>query len=175
MDVCSIIPLHRRGVAGDFERWMLGQPFVVNQMELLLESRHASFEMHFQPSAVVHGIKLHTLWYRTPLIGAGDHIGEALRVAGREVLSATRRTVVIGQVAGAKCIFPDVVIDRRLLLCVRSLAFHHDRFDQCLEILSPELGALFRTSVEGNPLGYADQLHILQRDDFMFHTFSFLC
>lgn len=154
---------------------MLGQPFVINQMELLLESRHASFEMYFQPSSIVHGKKLHTLRYRTPLIDAGDHIGEALRVASREIVGATRRTVVVRQVAGAERKLTDMMVDSRLLLCVRRFPLHHNRFDQGLEILSPELGALFRTLIEGDLLGYADKLHLMQRDDFMFHTFSFLC
>ena len=58
---------------------------------------------------------------------------------------------------------------------MRRLALHHDRFDQGLEILSPKLRALLCALIEGDLLGYADQLHILQRDDFMFHTFSLLC
>lgn len=161
MDVSSAIPFHRSRVARYFERWMLGQPFVVNQMKLLLESRHASFEVNFQPSAIVHGIKLHTLRHRSTLIDAGNHIGEALRVASREIVGATRRAVVIGQVAGAERKLTDVVVDSRLLLYIRSLAFHHDRLDQCLEIFVPKLRALRGSLIERNLLGYADKLDVL--------------
>ena len=172
MDVSSAIPFHRSRVARYFERWMLGQPFVINQMELLLESRHASFEMYFQPSSIVHGIKLHTLRHRSTLIDAGNHIGEALRVASREIVGATRGAVVIGQVAGAERILTNMIVDGCLLLCVRRFSLHYNRFDQCLEILSPKLRALRGSLIERNLLGYADKLQILQRDDLMFHVLS---
>ena len=82
---------------------------------------------------------------------------------------------MIRNVAGTKRILTDMVVDRRLLLGVRCLTLHRDRLDQSLEIFAPELRAIRGSLVEWNLFGYADKLHILQRDDLVSHTFSLLC
>ena len=156
------------------EFWVLGQPLLVELLELLLEGFHTSLEMNLQPFAAADGKESHTLRHTATLINTANHVGEGLVAASAKIHFCTGHAVVVGDVAGTESEPADAVVDGRLLKGIWSLVFHKHGLYNPFHILAPELRALFLSLTECDFLGHADNLHPVQRNHLVFHLSYYL-
>ena len=94
---------------------VLGQPLLVELLELLLEGFHTALEMNLHPLAIVDRKESHTLRHAATLINTTNHVSESFAAASTEVLFGTSHTVVVRDVAGTESELADAVVDGRLL------------------------------------------------------------
>ena len=167
-------PFHRHSVVGAMEFRVLGQPLLIEHLVLLLKGFHSSLEMHFQPLAAADGEKFHALGNAAAFINAANNVGESLGAASAEINLGAVHAVVVGNIAGAESEFSYAVVDGGLLKGVRLLVLHKNGFDDSFHILAPELWALFMPLAECDFLGHANNLHILNRNNLVFHLFYLL-
>ena len=80
---------------------------------------------------------------------------------------------MVGDVACAEPELADAVVDGCLLKDIRRLVFHKHGLNDPFHILTPELRAFFFCLIEGNLLGHANNLHIGQCNNLVFHIFSY--
>ena len=139
---------------------MLGQPLLVELLELLLESFHAALEMNLQPLAIADGEESHTIRHAAAFVDTANHVGEGLAAASAEISLGTGHAVMVRDVAGAESELADAVVDGSLLEGIWRLMLHKHRLDDSFHILAPELRALFLSLAECYLLGHADNLHI---------------
>ena len=90
-----------------------------------------------------------------------------------EILFSTCSTIVIRNIASAESKFANTVVECGLLESVGFLLLKKHWPNNLFNILAPKLRALFLRLVEGNLLGHANNLHIVQFNNLVFHIFFF--
>lgn len=88
---------------------MLGQPLLEKSLALLLECFHATLKMCLQPIPAMNGEELHTLWYRSTLVYATNHVRKGLVAASAEIHLGTSSAVMIRDVASTESELSDSV------------------------------------------------------------------
>ena len=115
VNVCAVVPFHRHGVVGTTKLKVLGQPLLIELLELLLEGFHAALEMNLQPLAIADRKESHTLRHVATFVDTANHVGEGLAVASTKIHFCTAHAVVVRNVAGTESELADAVVDSSLL------------------------------------------------------------
>jgi hypothetical protein len=130
--------------------------------------------MYLQPFSAMNGEELHTLRYITTFIYTTNDVSKGVFAASTEISFPTGSTIVVGNVASTESELANPIVDGGLLKGIRRLFLHKDRLDNLFHILTPKLRAFFFCLVKGNLLGHANNLHIMQLNNLVFHM-SFFC
>ena len=152
---------------------------------LLLEGFHASLEMYFQPLPALNGEELHTLRYVATFIYATNDISKGVFTASPKVRFPTGSTIVVGNVASAESELTYAIVDGCFLESIGGLLLKKHWPNNLFNKLTPELRAFFLCLIEGKVpsydviniagpslLGHANDLHIMQINNIVFHISS---
>ena len=121
---------------------VLGQPLLVELLELLLKGFHAALEVNLQPFAATDWEEFHALRHAATFINTTNHVGEGLAAASAKIRLSTGHAVVVGDVAGTKSELADTVIDGRLLKGIWRLVLQSVSFRTIAHVCSTSLNTV---------------------------------
>ena len=136
---------------------------------LLLKGFHATLKMHLQPSAAMNGEELHSCGHVATFINTANDVSKGVLAASTKVMFGTGCTIVVGDVAGTKSELTNAILKCSFLKSVGLLLLKNHGLDNLFHILTPEPRAFFFRLVEGKLLGHANNLHIVQFNNLVFH------